>query len=211
MANKEVNFINSVKDKAIADMKKFGILASLTIAQAILESGWGTSKLAEDYKNLFGIKANTTWKGKTASLYTMEWNGTKYIRVMATWRVYPTWYESIADHTKLLTTSRYKKLVGITDYKKACKLIKECGYATSPTYTQKLISIIELWNLNQYDNEVIIERSLDNMNIKDLQRLLNKLGITDKNNKPLEIDGSEGELTISAKTKAKELLKYILK
>jgi flagellum-specific peptidoglycan hydrolase FlgJ len=137
MGSKQENFINTIKDKAIADMKQYGILASLTIAQAILESGWGQTMLAEDYKNLFGIKASNSWTGKTASLYTQEWDGSKYIRVKANWRVYGTWYDSISDHTKLLTTTRYKSLIGITDYKEACRLVKECGYATSPTYTAR--------------------------------------------------------------------------
>ena len=87
MSVKTDNFINKIAPLAVEDMKKTGVLASLTIAQAILESGWGESTLAKQHNNLFGIKANSTWNGKSVSL-----NGSN-------WRVYGSWDESILDHS----------------------------------------------------------------------------------------------------------------
>jgi flagellum-specific peptidoglycan hydrolase FlgJ len=132
-------------------MKSHGILASLTIAQAILESGWGESGLTQKANNLFGIKCGSAWRGDSITLPTQEWDGSKYITVNAAFRKYASWADSIADHTQLLLLPRYKNLVGEKDYKAACQKIREDGYATSPTYTKNLIKLIEQYNLNQYD------------------------------------------------------------
>ena len=145
------DFIAYVAPHAIADMKKTGILASLTIAQAILESGFGTSELAVKGKALFGIKA-TNWTGKKYTKLTGEYVDGKYITVTADFRAYDSWAESIADHGAFLSSkSRYANLIGETDYKEACRKIKEDGYATSPTYTEKLIDLIERYDLMKYD------------------------------------------------------------
>ena len=145
-------FIAYVGPLASADMKKTGILASLTIAQAILESGFGTSELAVKGKALFGIKA-TNWTGKKYTKQTGEFVNGKYITVTADFRAYDSWAESITDHGLFLSgKSRYANLIGETDYKEACRKIKEDGYATSPTYTEKLISLIERYELTKYDN-----------------------------------------------------------
>lgn len=145
------DFIEYVAPHAVADMKKTGILASLTIAQAILESGFGTSELAVKGKALFGIKA-TNWTGKKYTKKTGEYVNGKYITVTADFRAYDSWAESIADHGAFLSSkSRYANLIGETDYKEACRKIKEDGYATSPTYTEKLISLIERYELTKFD------------------------------------------------------------
>lgn len=143
-------FINKIGPMAMADMKATGILASLTIAQAILESGWGKSKLATEANNLFGIKG--TYNGQGYTCKTQEWDGSKFITVEATFRKYPSWAESLADHSDLFNRlDRYKKLRGLTDYKLACKYVYEAGYATDPGYTDKLISLIEKYNLTAWD------------------------------------------------------------
>lgn len=145
------DFIAYVAPHASADMKRTGILASLTIAQAILESGFGTSDLAVKGKALFGIKA-TNWTGKTYTKRTGEYVNGEYITITADFRAYDNWAESIADHGLFLSSkSRYANLIGETDYKEACRKIKEDGYATSPTYTEKLIALIERYDLTQYD------------------------------------------------------------
>ncbi len=146
-------FINKIGPMASADMKTSGILASLTIAQAILESGWGKSGLATAANNLFGIKGAYNGAGYTCK--TQEWDGSKYITVDATFRKYPSWAESVADHSALFNRlDRYKNLRGLTDYKLACQYVREDGYATDPEYTNKLINLIEKYNLTAWDVKV---------------------------------------------------------
>ena len=141
MSAKTDNFIGRIAPLAVEDMKKTGVLASLTIAQSILESGWGESALAKQHNNLFGIKANSTWGGKVATL-----NGSN-------WRAYDSWDESILDHSKLLQTSRYTKVLSAKDYKEACEEVRLAGYCTESDYSQKLIRLIEQYDLAKYDNE----------------------------------------------------------
>lgn len=148
-------FIQKIKDDVINDAKKSNILPSLTIAQAILESGNGNSGLAKVGKAIFGIKANAGWKGKVYVSKTNEvYNGVS-ATITAGFRAYDSWEESIQDHSNLFTSlSRYKNLIGEKDYKTACKKVKEDGYATDPQYTDKLINIIESSKLYEYDKEV---------------------------------------------------------
>lgn len=149
-------FIQTVGDAARKDMEKSGILASLTIAQAILESGWGTSELAQNANALFGIKADSRWSGKAYSKETQEcYDGVNYTTVTALFRAYGSWDESIADHSAfLLTESRYAAVIGEKDYKTACRAIKAAGYATAPDYAEKLIALIESYELTAYDGDM---------------------------------------------------------
>ena len=143
-------FLDKIGPMAAADMQKTGILASLTVAQAILESGWGKSGLTLKANNLFGIKG--AYNGASVSCKTQEWDGSKYITITAAFRKYPSWAESVADHSALfLRLKRYENLRGCTDYKKACQYVREDGYATDPAYTTKLVQLIEKYGLTQYD------------------------------------------------------------
>lgn len=155
MATKEQQqqFIDRVGKLATTDMQTSGILASLTIAQAILESGWGTSELCRNASALFGIKADGRWAGKVYSKDTKEcYDGANFTTVRALFRAYSSWEESIADHSAFLRAgSRYKAVIGETNYKAACKAIKAAGYATDPSYADKLISLIESYELTVYD------------------------------------------------------------
>lgn len=150
-----------------ADQKKTGILASVSMAQFILESGYGKSELALGACNLFGMKkslSGNTWSGSTwdgSSIYTkktQEQNADgSYVTITADFRRYSCVEDSIADHSAYLLGAkngsklRYEGLKGCTDYKKAAQIIKDGGYATSLAYVDKLCSIIERWNLTQYD------------------------------------------------------------
>lgn len=151
MTNKE--FLATMGNYARADMALTGVLASMTIAQAILESGWGKSGLAIGGCNLFGIKATSAWQGKVYSTETNEcYDGVNLVRVDACFKAYSNWGESIADHSALITKSaRYAKVVGETNYKVACQEIKNAGYATDPAYPAKLITLIEQHKLYEYD------------------------------------------------------------
>ena len=143
------DFINSIKDGAIESYKKYHVLPSLTIAQAILESGWGDSAIGN---NLFGIKAGSDWTGKTQTVGTSEYGSRGYYHINDTFRDYDSISDSIEDHAKLLTNSRYDSVRAATDYKTACREVQKDGYATAPSYADSLIKLIEQYNLNQWDN-----------------------------------------------------------
>ena len=150
-----------------ADQKKSGILASVSLAQFILESGYGKSELAQNANNCFGMKkslSGNTWSGSVwdgKSVYTKQTKEQSadgsYATITADFRKYACVEDSIADHSAYLlgamngNKKRYEGIAGMTDYKKVVQLIKDGGYATSLTYVEKLCSIIEKWNLTQYD------------------------------------------------------------
>lgn len=133
------------------------ILPSLTIAQAILESGWGNSGLTIKGNALFGIKAGITWRGKRYSSKTQEcYDKINFTTITATFRGYNSWAESIQDHTAFIVSNkRYAKVLTANDYKSACYAIAQAGYATAPTYAQSLINIIEGYKLYEYDKLTI--------------------------------------------------------
>lgn len=160
MAYTAEQFLNLIKSDVITDMQKSRILASLTAAQALIESNKGNSGLTQKANNLFGIKADKSWTGAIVTMKTTEYyNGVK-TSVNAPFRAYSSWGESINDHSNfLLKNKRYSNLIGVTDYKLACKLIKDDGYATSPTYTNTLINTIQKYNLFFWDLEAIAGKS----------------------------------------------------
>lgn len=163
----EADAIKKVGALFTADQKKSGILASVSLAQFILESGYGKSELAQNANNIFGMKCSlsgntwsgSSWDGKSEyTKKTQEQNPDgSMVTITADFRKYPCIEDSIADHSAYLLGAkngsklRYAGLKGCTDYKKAVQIIKNGGYATSLTYVEKLISIIERWNLTQYD------------------------------------------------------------
>lgn len=158
-------FIAKIGLMVKADMAKTGILACITMAQAILESGWGKSELAVNANNLFGMKkslsgntwSGSTWKGKTYSKTTKEVYASGPATVQADFRAYDSWQDSVNDHSAYLagakngSTLRYKGLVGCTGYKKAAQIIKDGGYATAPDYVSKLCKLIEQYDLTKYN------------------------------------------------------------
>lgn len=145
-------FIKTIATSAQKDWKLHKILPSLIIAQAILESAWGKSGLTKKANNLFGMKSSASWKGNIYNMRTAEQkkDGTVYY-VNAPFRAYDTWDDCIYDHGVLLKSKRYAKVHGETDYQKACCYIREAGYATDINYTSKLISLISMYKLYQYD------------------------------------------------------------
>ena len=163
----EAEVIKKVGALFTADQKKTGILASVSLAQFILESGYGKSELAQNANNVFGMKCSlsgNTWAGSVwdgTSKYTKQTKEQNadgsYVTITADFCKYPCVEDSIADHSAYLLGAkngsglRYDGLKGCTDYKKAVQIIKDGGYATSLTYVEKLCSIIERWNLTQYD------------------------------------------------------------
>ena len=139
------DYFERYHEVAIEQMVMHRIPASITLAQGVLESAAGRSELAVKGNNHFGIKCNG-WTGRKTYHDDDERN--------ECFRAYGSAYESYEDHSRFLTGSpRYQKLfqLKLTDYKGWAKGLKACGYATSPTYAKKLIQIIELYELYQYD------------------------------------------------------------
>lgn len=148
------NFINKVKGEATALWSVYKVLPSVAIAQAALESAWGTSGLAANHNNLFGIKGS--YGGNAANMATWEVYGGITYTITANFRSYPDWATSIKDYGVFLNVnSRYKHALGLTDYKKQIKAIHEAGYATDPHYQTKIISIIEANDLVRFDKQLV--------------------------------------------------------
>lgn len=148
------SFIDKVKGGAEALWSIYKVLPSVAIAQAALESAWGTSGLAANHNNLFGIKGS--YGGHTANMTTWEVYGGVTYTITADFRAYPNWTTSIKDYGVFLNVnSRYKQALGLTDYKKQIKAIHEAGYATDPHYQTKIISIIEANDLTKFDKQVL--------------------------------------------------------
>lgn len=140
------NYINTYRDVAIYEMLKYGIPASITMAQGILESGAGQSELAQKGNNHFGIKCHD-WRGPSMKRDDDE--------AGECFRVYVSPFESYEDHSKFLLRPRYQRLFSLrkTDYVGWAKGLKACGYATNPRYAQLLIDLIRRYNLDALDNE----------------------------------------------------------
>ena len=147
----EQTFIDVMAEKCQSRCLNAHLLPSLCIAQACLESAYGTSELAVQANNLFGIKASN-WSGRVYNKATKEWDGSKYITITAGFRAYDTMAACVEDYIKKLTTMpRYSNLVGCTDINKACEYIRADGWATSPTYTASLLAVVKQFNLTRYD------------------------------------------------------------
>lgn len=153
----EHHFIAQISDYAKELQERYGVLPSISIAQAILESDWGTSELSVENNNFYGIKGNSA--EPTVTMTTKEFVDGKWIEVNAEFRKYTTWQESMDDHSKLFTagttwnSNQYANVLASKDYKEAAYALQESGYATDPDYPDKLIQLIEQHNLNQYDQE----------------------------------------------------------
>ena len=140
-----LQYIAQYKDCAIEQMLKWKIPASITLAQALLESSAGQSSLATRGNNHFGIKCHG-WTGRT--IYRNDDAPNECFRA------YDSPFDSYEDHSRFLSNGqRYRNLFSLklTDYKGWARGLKAAGYATSPTYAQSLITIIETYNLAQYD------------------------------------------------------------
>lgn len=141
-----LSYIDQYKNIAIAEMEKYGIPASIKLAQALLESGNGNSTLARDANNHFGIKCGGTWKGKSITKSDDNPNDC--------FRVYDNPEESFKDHSQFLLRKRYEKLFSLdkNDYRGWARGLKDAGYATNPRYPELLIDLIERYELYKYDS-----------------------------------------------------------
>ncbi|EAK9487955.1 GW domain-containing glycosaminoglycan-binding protein [Listeria monocytogenes] len=153
--SKEQNFLNELSPRAQEIQEKHGILTSITLAQAILESDWGQSGLAQKGNNLFGVKGKSPQPMVTMT--TKEFVDGKWIEINANFRKYKDWNESLDSHAELFlkgtswNKDKYNGVIAADDYKKAAQELQSAGYATDPDYAEKLINIIEKYDLALYD------------------------------------------------------------
>jgi flagellum-specific peptidoglycan hydrolase FlgJ len=148
------SFIALIEGPAQATQFETGVPASVSMAQAMLESDWGRSRLSRDAKNFFGIKA-TNKVGTAGVVYMDTWevlNG-KNVTVKAPFRAYNDMVESFVDHALyFVENSRYATAMkNIADARQFARLIHKAGYATDPSYSDKLISLMDKYNLYAYD------------------------------------------------------------
>lgn len=164
-AMSQAEFVEWIGKRASEDMKTSGILASVTAAQAILESAYGKSELALNALNLGGMKAElsgntweSAWDGRIYQKETAEQlEDGSYISIKADFRAYPSVSAYLADHSAYLRGAkngielRYKWIVGCRDYRTAFQILKDGGYATSHNYVDNLCAVVKKWNLTRFD------------------------------------------------------------
>ena len=146
-------FFTSVSAGAIETHKKSGVFASITLAQAMLESETGSSGLTTKANNLFGIKAYG-WTGKTVQMMTKEYLQGLDVSILAPFRAYDSWNESIDDHANFLTQNSTYTQNGVftsKTYQEQAQALQNAGYATDKNYAKLLVTLIKEYNLNKYD------------------------------------------------------------
>lgn len=162
-------YIEQYKAIAIAEMEQYGIPASIKLAQALLESGNGNSTLAREANNHFGIKCTSEWVG-----------GKTYHdddRRDDCFRVYQQVEDSFRDHSQFLLRKRYAALFELDkdDYKGWARGLKAAGYATNPRYADLLISLIERYQLHQYDRPETRDEKIQREAIVQTEIVENKI------------------------------------
>lgn len=153
----KIEFIEKLEEGARYNYREYGILPSVTVAQAILESGWGQSQLAKESNNLFGIKADSRWNGDAMEVMTSENYGDK---VKAKFRKYESINDSIKDHGEFLSENKRYEENGLFDsknYKKQAQALEDAGYSTkkdekgNKIYADMIIDIIKKYDLAKLD------------------------------------------------------------
>lgn len=156
----KIHFIEKISDGAYENYKNYGILPSITIGQAILESGWGESELSSKHNNIFGIKADASWSEERVNMKTKE-NYNDFIT--GDFRAYNNVNSSINDHGKFLwENERYSQngLFETKNYREQAQVLEDAGYSTAKDengnliYGDKLIRVIQENNLMIYDTKV---------------------------------------------------------
>ncbi len=158
----ESGYIDTYCVLAIQQMNTSGIPASIILGQAIIESNFGTSRLATEANNHFGIKCKSYWTGETFYHKDDDYKNGRLIE--SCFRSYSSSIKSYRDHSNfLVNTERYRKLFELSsdDYKGWANGLKDAGYATNPRYAEMLINTIEKYKLNRFDTI-----NLDNYRLK---------------------------------------------
>lgn len=147
-------FIKDIAPLIQAEAKKNGYkVASPIIAQACIESAYGTSLLSSKYHNYFGLKCGSYWKGKSVNMRTKEEYTTGTLTTIKdNFRVYDSMAEGVAGYFEFISTTRYKNLKTAKTAQVYLERIKADGYATASTYVATNMAVVEKYNLTQYDD-----------------------------------------------------------
>ena len=165
-------FIQKVAEKVRKYAPLYGIgVHSPIIAQAIVESGWGDSVLASRYNNYFGLKCGSSWKGSSVNMATREeYKPGVVTNIRDNFRTYEDFDAGIRGYFEFISYSRYANLKGVTNPREYCEKIKSDGYATSSSYVDTLMRVIQENNLTRFDNS---DKPQSDVNIEDLaQRVI---------------------------------------
>lgn len=166
------SFINELARMIVLADPSERVLPSLLIAQGCLESDFGRSKLAREAKNIFGVK------GKGYRIETKEFRNGRWVVEVAEFQRYSSYQESVDDQIRRFTkVPRYKKLDGLRDYKKAAQEVYAAGYATDPRYPEKLIRLIEQYELYEYDRKEALMKEIDVSKVLSTAKMLEKRGV----------------------------------
>lgn len=150
--NRNASFLISIYQATIDGWHQYGVLPSVTAAQAILESAWGESALATEGHNLFGIKGN--YNGQSIVMRTAEYGNGGYYYINDAFRRYPSNYESVVDHGRFLATNgRYHNLLWQRNYAVVTNDLHADGYATDPAYASSLNKVIRTYGLDSWDRQ----------------------------------------------------------
>jgi flagellum-specific peptidoglycan hydrolase FlgJ len=155
-----VLYIEQHSALAVAEMQRARIPASITLSQAILESRFGTSLLAQHANNHFGIKANPHWDGNDRHCaYSYEWSARRngMYPAFSCFRRYKTTQASYSDHSDFLTTRPYYTnlfQLPLHDWRAWAEGLQAAGYATDPNYATKLIDLVERYDLQRFDQRL---------------------------------------------------------
>ena len=155
MTLEQQNFINSIYEALCKYAPSYSIKCySAIIGQAILESGWGKSKLASSYHNYFGLKCGSYWKGKSVNMETFEeYNVGTLTQINDNFRVFDDLDSGVKGYLDFINTSRYSNLKNVTSPQEYLQNIKNDGYATSSTYVDNVMNIVTTYNLTSYDSK----------------------------------------------------------
>lgn len=156
MTLEQQNFINSIYEALCKYAPTYNIKCySAIIGQAILESGWGKSKLASSYHNYFGLKCGSYWKGKSVNMETFEeYNPGALTQITDNFRAFDDLDSGVKGYLDFINTSRYSNLKNVTSPQEYLQNIKNDGYATSSTYVDNVMNIVTSYNLTSYDNKI---------------------------------------------------------
>lgn len=152
---KEQSFIQLILPVSQKMYELYDVRPSVSIAQAILESDWGESELAAEYNNLYGKKTDDL--SRAVLMETSEFVNGQWIVIQDYFKVYENVTESIEDHALLMVNGTnwnpelYHPVIEAATYEEASHALQQAGYATDPTYPQKLIDLIEHYELYKYD------------------------------------------------------------
>lgn len=148
MNKEQLAFCNKLKPYIVAYANAYGIKCYAgVLAQAILESNWGKSKLSSKYFNYFGMKGGSAYKGKVVRLTTREEIMGTSVTIKDGFRVYANTQQGVEGYFKFINTKRYANLKGVTNCKTYFELLKADGYATSSKYVSSLMNLVNTCKL----------------------------------------------------------------